>query len=105
MAVLTGASFRTTTTARRDVITDPPEASVVQRRARNQQAPRTHVVRWPLVTTAEKNAILAEVEAAKGGCAVLILDTGEFGYLADDSLRVRRRAAGRFSVEMTLESP
>lgn len=103
---LSGMSFRIDEGVRYDVVADAPESVFIHRRVSQATPTRSFRLRWPIVQTAEKDAIVAEFDAAKGGAGAGTLTHPVHGSLAvrfADGLRCQRRAAGRWAIELDVE--
>ena len=103
---LSGFSFRIGESVAYDVAVDGADAVFRQRRRINGFARRTFDLRWPIVDTTEKDAILAEFDAAKGAASTATLTHPTYGaqtVMLGEELRIERRAAGRWAVSLTAE--
>lgn len=103
---LSGFSFRLSEAVSYDVVADPPDGAFQQRRATNAFARRRFRIEWPIVDTTEKDAILAEFDAAKGsaGTGTLTHPTeGALEVMLDDEIEVQRRSAGRWALSLGAE--
>lgn len=106
---LTAYSFRLGETTWRNVLVSSgwTGGARLLRRQLNQHVGRVFDVTWPVVRTAEKNAILAEFDAAKGSAGQVTLSHRVDGSLTcrfvGDRLSVTRRNAGVFSVSCQVE--
>lgn len=103
---LSGFSFRISERVSYDVVADPPEGAFQQRRATNDFSRRRFRLEWPIVDTTEKDAILAEFDAAKGsaGTATLAHPTdGSVTVMLEDEIEVERRTNGRWALSLGAE--
>lgn len=107
MAALARFSYRARQDAGYDVLVDPLDGGHIARRERSRYMGRRFTLSWPIVQTAEKDAILAEFDAVKGAAGVLVVSHPELGTLdviaVEDSISVRRRGAGRWALTLVVE--
>ncbi len=106
---LSGFSFTLGERTWRNVLISNGSAAPARlvRRQNNYVVGRQFDLEWPVVATAEKNAILAEFDAQRGSSGQVTLTHPVDGALTcrfiGDKLAVTRRAAGIFSVRCTVE--
>lgn len=104
---LAAFSFRVRENVAYAVTADPADAGTVQRRRTNGATIRAFTLSWPIVGTTEKDAIVADFDAAKGSAGTATLSHPVYGSLTvrflGDRLDVRRRGPGRWAVGATVE--
>lgn len=103
---LSGMSFRINEGVAYDVVADAPDAVFVQRRLTQATPMRSFELLWPIVLTAEKDAIVADFDAAKGAAGTGTLTHPIYGSLSvrfSDEISVSRRTAGRWQISLQVE--
>ena len=103
---LSGMSFRINEGVAYDVVSDAPDSVFIQRRLTQATPMRAFEVLWPIVETAEKNAIVADFDAAKGAAGTGTLTHPIYGSLTvrfADEMTVARRTAGRWQISVQVE--
>ncbi len=103
---LSGMSFRIRETVFTDLVSDAPDAVFRHRRMSQPTPLSSFELVWPIVQTAEMDAIVAEFDAAKGSAGTGTLTHPVLGAISvrfADEMLVERRAAGRWRVTVTVE--